>query len=335
MKGRIVAGVATGLVLVATFVTLYLAPSATPPGPLLAVGGSSTVVCNPSGALSLAGVSERVTQPLTPTLVAKAAHAAGFRGDDLVIAVAVAKAESGWSPRAINQNTNGSADYGLFQVNSIHQAILARGDWRDPADNAEMAFQIWTDAGGSWSPWVTYWRGTYRQFLSDAQQAVSGVADAAATITGCSRDVVAAGGLSDPGPGPQAADGMRPRGTNIRALTRSRWGCKAKSQPCISSIGGYAYRTIAGTNKLSDHATGNAVDIMLPKNYKSPAANALGWEIANFWADNAKAVGVKYVIFDDRIKNTGDTQWRPYGHPIGIGNDTYQHRDHVHVSTVG
>lgn len=103
---------------------------------------------------------------LTAEQVAKFAYAAGFRGQDINIAVAVARAESGWRPKATLLNTNGSTDHGLFQINSIHAAILAGGNWADPGDNAKMAFTVWTQAGRSWSPWVTYWRGTYRQYLT-------------------------------------------------------------------------------------------------------------------------------------------------------------------------
>jgi len=95
------------------------------------------------------------------------AYNTGWRGEDVDIAVAVARAESGWNPRATNKNSNGSVDYGLFQINSIHAAILAGGNWADPEDNAKMAFKVWEDAGGKWGPWVTYWSGTYKKFLKE------------------------------------------------------------------------------------------------------------------------------------------------------------------------
>jgi len=79
----------------------------------------------------------------------------------------VARAESGWLSSATNDNTNTSVDYGLFQINSIHAAILAGGNWADPQDNAKMAYKVWTDAGRKWSPWVTYWSGSYKKFLTE------------------------------------------------------------------------------------------------------------------------------------------------------------------------
>lgn len=95
------------------------------------------------------------------------AYRAGFRDQNISIAVAVAHAESGVNPRATNRNENGSVDYGLMQINSIHEAILAGGNWADPGDNLVMAFKIWTDAGDSWLPWVTFWTGSYRQYLTN------------------------------------------------------------------------------------------------------------------------------------------------------------------------
>lgn len=307
-------------------------------------GAASAAVCVPDARLAPPGPRAGRTAGLSGGQVARAAYAAGWRGADLVIAVAVAKAESGWNPTATNQNTNGSTDIGLFQVNSVHAAILATGNPLDPTDNARMAFQVWTDAGQRWGPWVTYWRGTYKQHLEDAQAAVAGVASVAASTAGCSPALVSAGGLSDPGPGPQAANGYTPRGENVRALTRARWGCGARPEPCIATIGGYAKRMIAGTSTPSDHASGNAADIMLPRRgYGTPAAQALGAQIAEFWMTNASKTGVKYVIFSKRIWYAGRdpvapfAQWRPYCHPGGgcDGGDTLMHVDHVHVSVKG
>lgn len=97
---------------------------------------------------------------------------AGFSGRDLSIAVAVAFAESGGDPNAINdKNRNGSTDYGLFQINSIHKSILAGGQWNNPADNAKMAYKVFSDAGKKWRPWAAYNNGSYLQFLGKAMAA--------------------------------------------------------------------------------------------------------------------------------------------------------------------
>lgn len=102
---------------------------------------------------------------LDDAAVAAHVRAAGFPESEVAIAVAVANAESSLKPTATNRNTNGSTDYGLFQINSIHGSILSQGKWSDPADNAVMAFKIWSQAGDSWRPWVTFNTGAYRKYL--------------------------------------------------------------------------------------------------------------------------------------------------------------------------
>ena len=108
-------------------------------------------------------------------VVAQAAKDAGFTGNDLVIAIAVAKAESGWRSNARNGNTNDSLDCGLWQINSVHRQLLKKHDCYDPKANAQMARALWKQSNGSWSPWVTYQRGKHLQFISEARTLAAGV----------------------------------------------------------------------------------------------------------------------------------------------------------------
>ena len=109
-------------------------------------------------------------------VVAQAAHDAGFTGNDLVIAIAVAKAESGWQPSAISpRNADGTKDCGLWQINSIHRDLLRKSSCSDPKANARMARQIWQNAHGSWSPWVTYQHHKHAQFMAEARSLAAGV----------------------------------------------------------------------------------------------------------------------------------------------------------------
>lgn len=102
----------------------------------------------------------------TPAQMAGALKAAGFTGTDIVIGVAVGMAESGGRTDATNRNTNGSTDYGVWQINSIHKDALAMGNWSDINANARMAKLVFDQAGHSWRPWVTYNTGSYRKFMS-------------------------------------------------------------------------------------------------------------------------------------------------------------------------
>jgi N-acetylmuramoyl-L-alanine amidase len=116
---------------------------------------------------------------LTGPQVARVAFSAGFRGEDLVIAVAVSKAESGWDPNAQHLNTNGTTDYGLWQINSVHGELLAGANWRDPFDNATMA-RILQESGG-WDTWTgTYAKGLHLPYMDEARAAAATIPGAGA-----------------------------------------------------------------------------------------------------------------------------------------------------------
>lgn len=100
------------------------------------------------------------------------ASAAGFTGNNLDIAVAVALAESEGNPRA--HNGEGRDDsYGLWQINMLGDmgpdrrkrfGLKSNADLFDPATNARVAYGIWKSEG--WSPWTTYTRGTYKEHMT-------------------------------------------------------------------------------------------------------------------------------------------------------------------------
>jgi hypothetical protein len=82
------------------------------------------------------------------------------------IAVAVALAESGGAVNAINHNTDGSTDRGLWQINSVHGNLSTF----DPLANAKAAVKI-SSGGLNWQPWTTYRNGAYKSHLSGARKA--------------------------------------------------------------------------------------------------------------------------------------------------------------------
>ena len=91
---------------------------------------------------------------------------ASFPADEVGNAMAVSRCESGHANRVSKANTNGSRDFGVFQINDggTLQAALrklgvkftdlsdARTKALDPAVNVKMARAIW-DARG-WQPWT-------------------------------------------------------------------------------------------------------------------------------------------------------------------------------------
>ena len=79
------------------------------------------------------------------------------------VMLAIARAESNCNPRSDNSglNANGTYDYGLFQINSVHghsRSILA-----NPAKNIEIAFKIWQSQG--YRAWSAYNNGSYLKFM--------------------------------------------------------------------------------------------------------------------------------------------------------------------------
>lgn len=82
-------------------------------------------------------------------------------GAEHKIAMAIAKAESGLNPRAINRNRDGSKDLGIFQINDRHGwSDEDRLDWKT---NIRIAKELRDRRG--WTEWVAYNNGSYRNYL--------------------------------------------------------------------------------------------------------------------------------------------------------------------------
>lgn len=121
-----------------------------------------------------------VSAPLTDQQIANVAKASGWTStSEIAIAVAVALAESGGRPEATHVNSNGSTDYGLWQVNSIHGFDPNR--LLTPTGNGSAAHQVYSEAGNKWTPWSTYKSGAYLAFLARGR-AVAGSASAGGSV---------------------------------------------------------------------------------------------------------------------------------------------------------
>lgn len=131
---------------------------------------------------------------LSAAQIAAVAKAAGFTGNDLTIAVAVAYGESGGKPNAVNHNTDSkkSTDFGLWQINDYWNAdILRMGSWSNPADNARMAYAVYKRQG--WKAWYAYSNGSY---LAHMPKAIAGTKNLGAVPTQTIPDAVPAAATS-------------------------------------------------------------------------------------------------------------------------------------------
>jgi hypothetical protein len=114
---------------------------------------------------------------LTYTAVAKLAKAAGVActGERIAIAVAVAKAESGFRPDATNTAGNAHGiDRGLWQVNSYWHPEVSKTCALSPSCNARAMYNI-SKKGTYWKPWWTYVNGKHVPFMSQARGAQNAV----------------------------------------------------------------------------------------------------------------------------------------------------------------
>lgn len=116
---------------------------------------------------------------LTPGQIANWAQQAGFSGPDLTTAIAVALAESGGNTDAVNHNSNGSTDYGVWQINSVHADLFNKYPQWWSVENADMAYEIYKAAGNKFTPWTTYTSGAYQKFMTQAAQAAGNPSPAA------------------------------------------------------------------------------------------------------------------------------------------------------------
>lgn len=123
---------------------------------------------------------------LSDTQLVQVIRSSGFAEADLPTALAVLLQESGGKVNAYNENTDGSRDYGLYQINDkahpTYDPVLLG---TNPSYNTDAAFDIFTTAGG-WSPWVAYSSGAYQKQMERAQTAVTAAPTTALALSDCS-----------------------------------------------------------------------------------------------------------------------------------------------------
>jgi hypothetical protein len=116
----------------------------------------------------------------TAAQIAGYAHSAGWTGSDLVVAVAVALAESSGNPSALGdvgaENAEWGPSVGLWQIRSLN-AEKGKGTLRDeianrdPQTNANHAYSIWKTQG--WGPWSAHNNKSYLLYMPIASAGAS------------------------------------------------------------------------------------------------------------------------------------------------------------------
>lgn len=145
---------------------------------LIALAAVAYLILNQNSASQLvAQVETVVTGNLTAAQIATVAAAAGFEGDDLMTAVAIAFAESSGNPAAEGDYGNpipGKYNaIGLWQINVGENPGYANENLKDPQTNANAAFSLFQLLG--FKAWTTFNNGAYQSYTQTAAQ---GVADA-------------------------------------------------------------------------------------------------------------------------------------------------------------
>lgn len=140
---------------------------------------------------------------LTRDQIGQYAKGAGFSGDDVDIAVAVAMAESGGNTTSHN-TTPPDDSYGLWQINMYGAlgparrkafGLKADADLFDPVVNARAAKSV--KDGSGWDAWTTYTTGKYKQFTDPSAidkvklglGEVTGVSDVAGSINALGKNL--------------------------------------------------------------------------------------------------------------------------------------------------
>lgn len=122
--------------------------------------------------------------PAAMLLCAKVAAKAGYsfnrtvatslgQEPQIVVAIAVAMAESGCNPGAVNVNSGGSEDRGLWQLNSVYHSEVSNACAFQIQCAANAAWKV-SDHGADWNPWSAFANGSWRSHVGDARAAISG-----------------------------------------------------------------------------------------------------------------------------------------------------------------
>ena len=128
--------------------------------------------------VAVGGIVEGAGGPnfISPGDIRIVAENAGFSGSDLITAVAIALAESGgntnaYNPEILANTPTGEGSKGLWQIyTKVHPEL--DNNLFDPQENANAAYTVYSQAGGSFHPWSTFKNNAYSAHLDTANSAM-------------------------------------------------------------------------------------------------------------------------------------------------------------------
>lgn len=133
------------------------------------------------------------TKIISDAEIAAAARAGGFRGEEVVMAVAIALAETNPKGNIYSHNAvPPDNSYGLMQINMLGDmgperrkrfGLKSNEDLYDPVTNMRVAKAL-KDGRGNWKDWSTYLSGAYFAYLPRARKAAGSPASSVPGTSG-------------------------------------------------------------------------------------------------------------------------------------------------------
>ena len=120
--------------------------------------------------------------------------------------------------------------------------------------------------------------------------------------------------------------GLTPRAQALRAEVRTRFG--------EIPMGGFGPEdNLPGRSPEGEHSRGRAIDLFF-RPHGDAAQEKAGWQLANWSVANAERLGIRTVIYRDRIWTARRSMqgWREYRFSgPDSANPVNRHLDHVHL----
>jgi hypothetical protein len=225
---------------------------------------------------------------LTPAQIAQVAASAGFKGNGLVAAVAVALAESGGRTDvvAVNDDPWRSRDRGLWQINDHWHPEVGDTGALLPASAASAAYRI-SKGGTDWSQWSTWKNGSAQAQMGRARLGVAQAGITTTTTTATAQSVgftdidpgdVLKGGLLGAVPGAGALNGLSGgdlvdnplrslNGLLAVAIHAGQWMSDSHNWARVAMVAGGTVGVLIGASMVArSGAAGSTVASVAPSN---------------------------------------------------------------------